>query len=336
MANDKNNNTDTPDSEKLEAINSRIAKLETAAAIFKKNPEFKEYLKSKIRGIDLGYQSLFAYLAITALLVATAGVLFPYLTTKQLKEEARRASEDTRWARDAARDVEREVKQLRKEAQDAAQDAGQARQAAQDAADKAEGYLDKIKKHEEKAEYIAAKLAKIPVDEPLDQVGKQTVKEVLLDPSSSDRVKLLANALKAHDDKKWDDAVAYWKSLIILDTENAMAYFSLGNSLLALARFKGEEELFREAIEKYSEAVRIKPDGYKAYNNWGIALAELAKLKGEEELFREAFKKYAEAVRINSSSTVQKVKGLIYADSGLIFAVSLHYILDDFRAGGQF
>ena len=36
------------------------------------------------------------------------------------------------------------------------------------------------------------------------------------------------------------------------------------------------------------------------------------------------------------SSTVQKVKGLIYADSGLIFAVSLHYILDDFGAGGQF
>ncbi len=39
---------------------------------------------------------------------------------------------------------------------------------------------------------------------------------------------------------------------------------------------------------------------------------------------------------INPSSTVQKVKGLIYADSGLIFAVSLHYILDDFGAGGQF
>ncbi len=38
----------------------------------------------------------------------------------------------------------------------------------------------------------------------------------------------------------------------------------------------------------------------------------------------------------NPSSTVQKVKGLIYADSGLIFAVSLHYILDDFGAGGQF
>ncbi len=39
---------------------------------------------------------------------------------------------------------------------------------------------------------------------------------------------------------------------------------------------------------------------------------------------------------VNPSSTVQKVKGLIYADSGLIFAVSLHYILDDFGAGGQF
>ncbi len=41
-------------------------------------------------------------------------------------------------------------------------------------------------------------------------------------------------------------------------------------------------------------------------------------------------------IRPNPSSTVQKVKGLIYADSGLIFAVSLHYILDDFGAGGQF
>ena len=41
-------------------------------------------------------------------------------------------------------------------------------------------------------------------------------------------------------------------------------------------------------------------------------------------------------VSVNPSSTVQKVKGLIYADSGLIFAVSLHYILDDFGAGGQF
>ncbi len=39
---------------------------------------------------------------------------------------------------------------------------------------------------------------------------------------------------------------------------------------------------------------------------------------------------------LNPSSTVQKVKGLIYADSGLIFAVSLHYILDDSWAGGQF
>ncbi len=46
--------------------------------------------------------------------------------------------------------------------------------------------------------------------------------------------------------------------------------------------------------------------------------------------------KVTEGKIVSPSSTVQKVKGLIYADSGLIFAVSLHYILDDSWAGGQF
>ncbi len=66
------------------------------------------------------------------------------------------------------------------------------------------------------------------------------------------------------------------------------------------------------------------------------SVATTAVLESYDEWIVRLFGQDAEDPNISPSSTVQKVKGLIYADSGLIFAVSLHYILDDFGAGGQF
>ncbi len=67
-----------------------------------------------------------------------------------------------------------------------------------------------------------------------------------------------------------------------------------------------------------------------------VTIADALQFLDQHDIYKGSgdFLKYE--ILVNPSSTVQKVKGLIYADSGLIFAVSLHYILDDFGAGGQF
>ncbi len=73
-----------------------------------------------------------------------------------------------------------------------------------------------------------------------------------------------------------------------------------------------------------------RPDGNSP---WSQSLVTFSKADYQSETFTLRENSFS---NVNPSSTVQKVKGLIYADSGLIFAVSLHYILDDSWAGGQF
>lgn len=271
---------DTPEPVDLEAINSRMARLETETESLKDHTEIKAYLKSASRNIDLGYQSLSAVqstltivIAIVAILVAVVFGILPFYLSKHLKEEARRAADDARLARESALNAEKEAKE----------------------------YLNEIKQLAKEAGHRAAELedlAKKFADKPFGPAEKQTLEDVLKDVRSSDREKLLANALNAQNDKKWDDAVAYWKSLIVLNPGNAETYFGLGVALSNQARLKGEEVLFREANKNYAETLRMNPDYYGAYNNWGSSLAALAKMKREETVFRMSFKKYAEAIRI--------------------------------------
>jgi len=306
------------DSGQLEEINSRIAELESELSAQKDISELKAIYTYDKRNIDLGYQSLFVYLAILTIAVAVAAFLVPYWFTRKAREVADRAAKDTERARDAAEEARERISGVLKQSEE---------------------LLGKIKEYKIQAE----KLARIPTDEPLDKEGKQTVEDVLKDPRSSDREKLLASALLAQNNKKWDEAVVYWKLLISLDSKNSLYYFGLGNTLFQfgqlkitpetaerykmaiknfeiaaslksnyhqvynnwgialkrLAELKNDAGLYEQAIEKYTEAVRIKPDKYEAYNNWGNALSDLAEQKGDEGLFRESFEKYAEAVRIN-------------------------------------
>jgi Plant specific mitochondrial import receptor subunit TOM20 len=84
-------------------------------------------------------------------------------------------------------------------------------------------------------------------------------------------------------------------------SKNQIAWANImqGNEQLALAQFKSDEALLREAMSKYEAALAIKPDSHEALYNWGVALAALARAKNNDEpLFREAMSKYEAALAI--------------------------------------
>ena len=75
-----------------------------------------------------------------------------------------------------------------------------------------------------------------------------------------------------------------------------------GSALSLLARFRRDEELFKQACQKFEQAIQfvnIESEKYAIYCNWGVALAEWAKLKGDENHFEQACQKFEQAIKIN-------------------------------------
>ncbi len=104
----------------------------------------------------------------------------------------------------------------------------------------------------------------------------------------------------------------------------------------------GAEEMsasIKEIARNATEATAVADKAVVVAEKTNIVIGKLGESSAQIGQVIKVITSIAEQTNLlalNPSSTVQKVKGFIYADSGLIFAVSLHYILDDFGAGGQF
>lgn len=95
--------------------------------------------------------------------------------------------------------------------------------------------------------------------------------------------KLLAEAAKAYQDKKNEDAVKLAREAIKLDPKNPAGHFVLGSARLKLRDNAGAAEAFRELI-------RLDPTAAGAYDRLGDALLK----SGKFEDAVKAFDKYLE------------------------------------------
>ena len=306
----KNNGPEDFENNLLSEIRSVRSEL---VSIKEENLAFKSrIIESKESNLNRWFQSMFILLAMLALAIGVTGLIAPYWFTKMAREEFDKAARDSVSAFEATE---------------------RARAFAEEAAQVAENFFSKIEEYEERINIPAVTVAEIPViqfsstgeiksiieiTEPavksmdvtmeeadvmeVEAVNEQLVVDEAPDVSPiSDRELLWTAALKAQKDGQWNDAVAFWKSLINLDPESPQAYFSLGNALTQFGRLKitpETVELNNEAIDNYMRATALDPNYHEAFSNWGTALSNLASLHRDKSLFLDAFDKYSMSVVI--------------------------------------
>ncbi len=80
---------------------------------------------------------------------------------------------------------------------------------------------------------------------------------------------------------KPDKALVMYSEILKLDKNCYSAWYSMGNILTGLSKWK-------DAAESYARAVEIKPESYKAFYNLGIALEEIGKRKEAIEAYKKS------------------------------------------------
>ena len=94
-----------------------------------------------------------------------------------------------------------------------------------------------------------------------------------------------------NDQKKFEEAINYYKKSIKINPDYAEGYNNLGSAYYKLKKFN-------ESISSYSKAIKIKPNFSKALNNLGVTFKEIGKLDESVESYQKAIKinpDYAEA-----------------------------------------
>lgn len=101
-----------------------------------------------------------------------------------------------------------------------------------------------------------------------------------------------AKALKAGNDKNWEEALRLWNTFIDLDDTNSGAFFKRGFAFSNLEKFHGDQNsLLDKAIADYNEAIRLGHDEPGILNNIGIAY-------GKKRDFEIALEMYNQGIQI--------------------------------------
>ena len=100
---------------------------------------------------------------------------------------------------------------------------------------------------------------------------------------------LYQKAMQAEVLENFDEASKYFQEILKIKPLDAVAHFSLGNTL-------PQQGKYDEAIASYSSSLEINPKNLESYNNIGVALAE-------QEKYKEAIENYNKALKINPDSS---------------------------------
>jgi len=164
----------------------------------------------------------------------------------------------------------------------------------------------------QKYHQLASKISRRNPDdiEAIIEEGKQLLEDAKIDKAkekfdkalrinSTDREANFYAGIIAHLQKRYEDALPYWPSIVELNPDDVGAYYNWGCTLSELAEQKNDESRFEEAIQKFRKTVEIKPNFAEAYGDWGIALLSLAKNRKDESLFGEAIQKFQKVIELN-------------------------------------
>ena len=110
----------------------------------------------------------------------------------------------------------------------------------------------------------------------------------------------------------YEKSVYFYKKLISMSPNNALAYNGLGSTCLYIGRDFREDEFYRSAIENFKKAVKLEPKFTEAYVN----LATAYYLWGLKD---KAINSYLEALNTNPQDTS------IYFNLGMLYFLEKNY-----------
>jgi tetratricopeptide (TPR) repeat protein len=124
-------------------------------------------------------------------------------------------------------------------------------------------------------------LAQQPAKSPL----KSPVKSTIVGTTSNDPQQLLAAGQTAHDQGRFDEAVAKYNRVVALSANQprtaALAQLKIGNAYMAQRKFGNAQFAFERAVA-------LNPTDAEAYNNLGEALGELKQFPRAIEALNKA------------------------------------------------
>jgi len=119
-------------------------------------------------------------------------------------------------------------------------------------------------------------------------------------------------AVPWHQLRYWQNSITLFSHAANVTTNNAIAYYNLGQAL----SIKGQ---LQEPMELYTAALRIRPDHGLAHNNLGLTLARLGR-------WQEATNHYAAAIRITPQNDLAHFNyGIALATLGNTEEAIAHY-----------
>lgn len=126
-------------------------------------------------------------------------------------------------------------------------------------------------------------------DEPIVQVGEAVSHYVKMKEDAKQVKAYYRQADTLRKQKKYKDAILYYKKVIDIDFKYRAAHFNLGFCLVELGRYE-------EAIEPYNTAIKLDRNEKVPYYNKGIALAALGR-------YKEAIASYNKAIELDPKYT---------------------------------
>ncbi len=285
-----------------------------AASVAKTIEGEKQAIDVAKDALEVGRKSVDWWLSALGLLMAVAGIGIPFLMGRQQKAE---------W------------KERMDEISGKLAEANVAKEMAEAAQQQAEQYASEIDKLLHTANY---KISLIPNAEQVTGKLEGDVLAKLRSEKPPQVVKLIQQALEAHEKEEWVAAKPLWKLLSLIESQDANVWFNLayaevhsgqnwqlicdgfqrshllepsavacsnwGNVLSDWANTltgEAQQQRFAEADQRFAEAIRLKLDNTVAYYNWGNALFCWAKIltgEAQQQRFAEAAQRYAEATRL--------------------------------------
>ena len=217
----------------------------------------------------------------------------------KIKENAEEAKDEAVKAKGESEKAKYEIEKIRYDAEENKKNTERAKNQAED-------NLRKIEAVHSDAEEYRGKLktlAEIKSDQPLTDDQERVVEKVAADEDAPAKVRLLAKALKAQEEDRWEDAIKLWRALDILEPKDFRALFGIAYSIQELSNKTGKDEGLEEALVIYKELDNMNLPEYKTMllnNSANLIFAQALNKDGREadSLFEEAYEKYKEATSI--------------------------------------